>query len=58
LTQQQRKTSNIKKTANPWRKKDDDEVNYIREVAGSNIYRVLGSQESKSLTDSNERKTQ
>lgn len=45
-------------TANPWRKKDDAEVNYIREVAGSNIYRVLWSQEAKSLTESNERKTQ
>jgi hypothetical protein len=34
-------------TANPWTKKVAEEVNYVREVAGSNIYRVLGSQEAK-----------
>jgi hypothetical protein len=48
-----KKQKHKKITANPWTKRVAEEVNYIREAADSNIYRVLGSQEAKSLTVSN-----
>jgi len=45
-TTTKKKQQHQKITSNPWTKKVAEDVNYIREVAGSNICRVLGSQEA------------